>query len=591
MIRQPAIAAGLAFEADPESKQTLDEVLADEVKAEPRLLPLLEFALDELYNHRSGQGFLTFAAFRQHLDASIVRALAKRADFTLEGLPEASRDAFRSVMRRLATTVDETGSVKGPHLDVTEKGSSGPGFQRQRVPYDQLTAYPPGAKTLVDAFVAVRLLVVETGETDDQKAEVTVAHEALFEHWTALRNLLQADRDDLILPRARVAASHKRWRAENRASDFLLPPGKQLSEAEQLLAEYGEELTPELKAYVAASMAQAHAQQKRRHRLLVGAVLVFALLAVAATAAAIFGFLQKGKAESQEADNADSFSKLAFVYDQKGDYAKAEPLLQQALEIRKRLSGPKQPDTASSLDSLALLYDHMGNYAKAEPLFQQALQIRMKMLGAEHPDTAASLDNLALLYDHMGDYPKAEPLLRQALEIRRKVFGPERPDTATSLDNLALLYDHVGDYAKAEALFQQALQIRETVLGREHPDSATSLNDLALLYDHMGDYTRAEPLLKEALTIREKVLAHPDTATSLDNLALLYDHMGDYVKAEPLFEQALQIRKTVLGPEHPNTALSLNRLAILYSHMGDYAKAEALFQQALQIRINALNSV
>jgi hypothetical protein len=44
--------------------------------------------------------------------------------------------------------------------------------------------------------------------------------------------------------------------AENRARDFLLPSGKQLSEAEQLLAEYGEELTPELKAYVAASMAQ-----------------------------------------------------------------------------------------------------------------------------------------------------------------------------------------------------------------------------------------------------------------------------------------------------------------------------------------------
>ncbi len=75
-----------------------------------------------------------------------------------------------------------------------------------------------------------------------------MAHEALFEHWAALKNLLLAERDDLILPRARVAASHERWRAENRTGDFLLPPGKQLSEAEQLLAEYGEELTPELKA-------------------------------------------------------------------------------------------------------------------------------------------------------------------------------------------------------------------------------------------------------------------------------------------------------------------------------------------------------
>jgi WD40 repeat protein len=304
MIRQPAIAAGLRFEKDPETQEGLDEVLADQVKAEPRLLPLLEFALDELYKEHTADGLLTFEAYRVHLDGSIVRALAKRADATLEGLPEVSRDAFRSVMRRLATTADEiaAGVVKGQQLDVIEKGSSGPTFQRQRVPYDQLTAYPPGAKALVDAFVTARLLVVELGKADDQKSEVTVAHEALFEHWAALKNLLLAERDDLILPRARVAASHERWRAQNRSSDFLLPPGKQLSEAEQLVAEYGEELTPELKTYVAASMAQAHAQQKRRQRLLIAALLVFAVLAVAASGAAIFGFWQKGVAEERERD-------------------------------------------------------------------------------------------------------------------------------------------------------------------------------------------------------------------------------------------------------------------------------------------------
>jgi hypothetical protein len=74
------------------------------VKAEFRLLPLLEFALDELYKQRSAEGLLTFEAYRVHLDGSIVRALAKRADATSEDLPEPSRDAFRSVMRRLATT-------------------------------------------------------------------------------------------------------------------------------------------------------------------------------------------------------------------------------------------------------------------------------------------------------------------------------------------------------------------------------------------------------------------------------------------------------------------------------------------------------
>jgi hypothetical protein len=124
MIRQPALAAGLRFEKDPQTQEGLDEVLADQVKAEPRLLPLLEFALDELYKRRTAGGLLSFEAYRVHLDGSIVRALAKRADATLEGLPEPSRNAFRSVMRRLATTVDDAaaGSTKGPPLEVIAKG-------------------------------------------------------------------------------------------------------------------------------------------------------------------------------------------------------------------------------------------------------------------------------------------------------------------------------------------------------------------------------------------------------------------------------------------------------------------------------------
>ena len=63
--------------------------------------------------------------------------------------------------------------------------------------------------------------------------------------------------------------------------------------------------------------------------------------------------------------------------------------------------GEEHPDTAESLNDLALLYDQMEDYAKAEPLFQQALQIDRKVLGEEHPETATGLNNLAGLYVHM----------------------------------------------------------------------------------------------------------------------------------------------------------------------------------------------
>ena len=108
----------------------------------------------------------------------------------------------------------------------------------------------------------------------------------------------------------------------------------------------------------------------------------------------------------------------------------------------------------------------MGEYAKAEPLLQEALRIRQKVLGPEHPDTATSLNNLAALYQAMGEYAKAEPLYQEALRIRQKVLGPEHPDTATSLDNLALLEFDLGRIDEATALARQASAAELTILSK-----------------------------------------------------------------------------------------------------------------------------
>ena len=51
-----------------------------------------------------------------------------------------------------------------------------------------------------------------------------------------------------------------------------------------------------------------------------------------------------------------------------GRYVKAEPLYQRSLKMRESKLGPDHSDVASSLNNLADLYEDMGQYAKAEPL-------------------------------------------------------------------------------------------------------------------------------------------------------------------------------------------------------------------------------
>ena len=81
--------------------------------------------------------------------------------------------------------------------------------------------------------------------------------------------------------------------------------------------------------------------------------------------------------------------------------------------------GEHHPDYASALIQLALLLIMHGDPTEAEPLLRQALEVRKETLGDRHPDYATCLSSLAGLLWARGDLNGAEPLLQQALEIRR----------------------------------------------------------------------------------------------------------------------------------------------------------------------------
>lgn len=63
----------------------------------------------------------------------------------------------------------------------------------------------------------------------------------------------------------------------------------------------------------------------------------------------------------------------------------------------------------------------VGDYVKAEPLLEQAIETRTKMLGPENADTAESISNLATLYEARGQYKKVNHCIKMPCE-----FGQNR---------------------------------------------------------------------------------------------------------------------------------------------------------------------
>jgi len=275
---------------------------------------------------------------------------------------------------------------------------------------------------------------------------------------------------------------------------------------------------------------------------------------------------------------ARSLNILALTYSALGQLKAAAPLLQQALEIRRKAYGEKHPAVATSLSNLAALYYDMGDFTSAESCYLQALDIER---------AAQTIHNLAALYHAMGKFAAAKRLFIEAQKLRRDSVGEEHADYAQTLNCLGSLYFSIGNYAQAESLFFRALKIRRRVLGQEHPDYARTLHNLGALYYTVGEFTRAEKLYRRAFRIRRQAFGttmHPECAQSLDNLASLYRAQGLFAKALSDYKRALAIRRRLLGGHHPDVAVTLNNLAALHDNTGNFPEAEHLYRQALAIR-------
>ena len=239
---------------------------------------------------------------------------------------------------------------------------------------------------------------------------------------------------------------------------------------------------------------------------------------------------------------------------------------------------------SDSLGYLAELYREMGQYDRALPLYESALEICKSELGDRHPSTATSMNNLAGLYESMGQYDRALPLFEGALEIWKSELGDRHPSTAQGMSNLAGLYESMGQYDRALPLYEVALEIWKTELGDRHPDTATSMNNLAALYSSMGQYDRALPLLEGALEIWKAELGdrHPSTAQCLTNLAGLYESMGNASEAEAFYKCAMSICEE-LGTDYPITFTVLHNLVNRYFSNSEYPRAGALLTKWLEI--------
>jgi len=160
MIHRPAQLAGLRFEKHPETGVSLDAILQDDATSDPTALPLLEFALTELWNQRTKAGLLTIESYERM--GRMTGAIAERAETLIATLSTGTQAHLAPTLRALVTVA---------RADVAPTAAT---VNRSRI------ATTPERTEILDKLISARLLLTDDIENrGDPKCRL--AHEKLIE--------------------------------------------------------------------------------------------------------------------------------------------------------------------------------------------------------------------------------------------------------------------------------------------------------------------------------------------------------------------------------------------------------------------------
>lgn len=190
----PAAAKGFSFESD-----AVVEVLVREALGAPGGLPLLQFALAELWEARDeARRVIPTAVFEAQ--GGVPSALGRHADGVLARVPPPHRAAFRAILLALVT-------------------AEGTRVRRGEAELLGACRGLPGARAALDALVRGRLLVAHEGE-DGEGSTFELAHEALLSGWGTLRGWLGHDAEGRA-QRERLERAAAEWDRAGRPADAL----------------------------------------------------------------------------------------------------------------------------------------------------------------------------------------------------------------------------------------------------------------------------------------------------------------------------------------------------------------------------------
>jgi hypothetical protein len=337
-ILLPAEATGLELEKD------LVQVLVHDTFDAPGALPLLQHALQELFERKDGN-LLTMNAYQEI--EGIKGAIAHRADSIMDDLTPEQKEIARRIFLQLIQLGEGTADM------------------RRRATFEEVltqAGQTSEIQSIVQRLVGANLLVTNRNpETDD--VVLDVSHEALIQEWPTLRKWLDEDRQGLLI-RQQLRQAAQDWQRRDRDKDGLYR-GARLLEVEEWVTSNPDVINVLEQQFLEASIKARKRARRRRQMVIAGAItfgfiVVMSILVVTA--------FQRGMAEERamaefEKDAAQESEHGAWLA--KSEATSRELAAMALLNLEKdpelsillALEAVSESDTPEAIEALRLAVD------------------------------------------------------------------------------------------------------------------------------------------------------------------------------------------------------------------------------------------
>jgi serine/threonine-protein kinase len=330
--------------------------------------------------------------------------------------------------------------------------------------------------------------------------------------------------------------------------------------------------------------------------------------------------------DGEPAVQAELYHTLGSIYQQLGNLARADTLLQAALDRRRSLFSRGGPEVTGSEVALGLLRVEQARYEEAEAIVRTALEGSRRALEAGHPavaeatlalgqvlqargsydeairvgeeavrlytppgdsvtpELAASMAVLAGDHFYAGHYETADSLNQRILGIYHRLYGERHPQVASVLINLGASQFDRGNYAEAERYDRQGLAVYESFFGTDHPETAYAMTMLGRALVFQNKFADGDSLLRKSLAIRERVFGsdNPVVASTLNELGSVAFQQDRLDEAEAAWGRMAEIYKKAYDNKHYLIGIALSNLASVYVKWEQYVRAESLYREVLE---------